>query len=104
MNLKELRDAGGIVSADPVRKQVEWRGKKFDVFVIRQSFGTVESLVRDLDGRSRSAALIASFIRLGDDATEQMSYEDAYQLQPDLAGEFVRVINEVYEGDAAKKA
>lgn len=104
MNLQQLRESGGIVSPEPVKKAVEWRGKKFNVFVVRQSFGSVESLVRDLDGRSRSAALIASFIRLGDDAQEQLSYEDAYQLQPDLAGEFVRAVNEVYEGDSAKKA
>lgn len=104
MNLQQLREAGGIVSPDPVKKTVSWDGKKFDVFVIRQSFGTVESLVQGLDGRSRSASLIASFIRLGDDASEKLTYEDAYQLHPTLAGEFVRVVNEVYEGDAAKKA
>lgn len=103
MNLQQLRESGGIVSAEPVKKTVTWKDNKFNVFVIRQSFGTVESMVRDLDGRSRSASLIASFIRLGD-GTEQLSYEDAYQLQPELAAEFVRAINEVYEGDAEKKA
>lgn len=104
MNLQQLRDSGGIVSPEPVKKPVEWRGKKFNVHVVRQSFGTVEEIVRQSEGRSRSAALIASFIRLGDNGTEQLSYDDAYQLQPELAAEFVRVVNEVYEGDAAKKA
>lgn len=103
MNLQQLRDSGGIVPSEPVKKAVKWRNDKFNVFVVRQSFGSVESLVQDLDGRSRSAALIASFIRLGDDGSEQLSYEDAYQLHPDLAHEFVRVVNEVYEGEAEKK-
>lgn len=103
MNLQKLRESGGIVPSEPIKKAVKWRNDTFNVFVVRQSFGSVEQLVQGLDGRSRSAALIASFIRLGDDAAEQMSYEDAYQLHPELAGEFVRVVNEVYEGDEAKK-
>ena len=31
----------------------------------------------------------------GDDATETMSYEDAYQLHPGLAHALIRAINEV---------
>lgn len=104
MNLQQLRDTGGIVSPDPVKKTVKWNGEKFVVYVVRQSFGSVETLVKDLEGRSRSAALVASFIRLGDDASEHLSYEDAYQLHPDLAAEFVRVVNEVYTENETKKA
>lgn len=103
MNLQQLRESGGIVPSEPIKKTVKWRNDTFNVFVVRQSFGSVEQLVQGFDESSRSAALIASFIRLGDDASEQMTYEDAYQLHPELAGEFVRVINEVYKDDEAKK-
>lgn len=103
MNLQQLRESGGIVPSEPIKKTVKWRNDTFNVFVVRQSFGSVEQLVQEVDVNSRTAALIASFIRLGDDASEKMTYEDAYQLHPELAGEFVRVINEVYKDDEAKK-
>ena len=103
MNLQKLRESGGIVPSEPVKKTVKWRNDKFNVFVVRQSFGSVEALVQGMEGRSRSAALVSSFIRLGDDASEELSYDDAYQLHPELANEFVRAINEVYEGEEQKK-
>lgn len=103
MNLQQLRESGGIVPSEPIKKTVKWRNDTFNVFVVRQCFGSVEQLVQEADVNSRTAALIASFIRLGDDASEKMTYEDAYQLHPELAGEFVRVINEVYKDDEAKK-
>ena len=98
MNLKELKAAGGFVPAAPVSVPVTWEraGKdpvSFDVAVKRHSFGTIERLFADNDDeRSRSAAYIAASILL---EGVPMTYEDAYQLEPSLAGVLIRAINQV---------
>lgn len=126
MDLKQLKARGGFVSAEPAKKAVAWKHEddtgaeiedKFDVYVVRQSFGSVEKLLTGLDDRSKSASFISACVRflVGTDEAlayeaqcrddpslpvrmeflESMSYEDAYQLAPSLAGALVRAINEV---------
>lgn len=98
MKLKDLKAAGGFVPAEPVTVSVTWEraGKDpvtFDVAVKRHSFGTIERLFADSDDeRSRSAAYIAASILL---EGVPMKYEDAYQLEPSLAGVLIRAINQV---------
>lgn len=66
------------------------------MFVKRQSFGSIERLfLSDEDDRSKSAAYIAATVLLGDKGAEPMSYEDAYQLEPSLAGVLIKAVNEV---------
>jgi hypothetical protein len=107
MRLKELRAKGGFVDTTPVKKNLNWERTgpdgetlidNFDIFVKRQSFGTIERLLltddKDPD-RSRSARYIAECVLLGDDGKEALSYADAYALDPTLAKLFIQAINEV---------
>lgn len=125
MDLKQLKARGGFVSAEPVKKSVKWKHEDggveveddFEIYVVRQSFGSVEKLLTGLDDRSKSASFISACVRflVGSEEAqayevqrrddpglpvrmeflEAMSYEDAYQLEPSLAGALVRAINEV---------
>lgn len=111
MNLKELKARGGFVSAVPVKKEVEWTHvdpqtgeevtDKFGVFVKKQSFGAIERLFIGKDDQSKSATFISECILLGEDGKDQMTYQDAYQLDPGLAAVLVKAINEVNQTDKA---
>lgn len=113
MNLSELKAKGSFVSPAPVKREVVWKRKndageeeelKFFVFVKKHSFGTVDKIWSGEKDNSKAAAYIAQSIRLGDKGQEQMSYEDAYQLDTGLASAFLSVINEVNgTGDAKPK-
>lgn len=100
MKLSDLQAMGGFVDAEPVKKEVSWKlsgdGHKATVFVVRQPFGKVEAALAGADkDRSQGAQLISMCIRLGEDAQEQLTYEQAYNLHPAVAWAFVGVINEV---------
>ncbi len=113
MNLSELKTKGGFVPLAPVKREVVWKRKndageeeelKFFVFVKKHSFGTIEQIWSGEQDKSKSAAYIAQSIRLGDKGQEEMSYEDAYQLDTGLATVFISAINEVNgTGDAKPK-
>lgn len=105
MNLKQLRERGGFVPSAPVKKSIVWKTTDeksgaeedvaFDIFVRKLSFGMVESIATDPDGKSRNATLISLAVVLGDDGKETLSYTDAYQLKPSLARAMVIAIAEV---------
>ena len=105
MNLADLKSKGGFVSDKPVRKEVEWTrkvdGKKVtDKFVIHirpMAYGDIERIFIDKDGedRSKTAALLAESVLLGEEGAERLSYTDAYQLSPSLAAALAKVVNEV---------
>lgn len=103
MLLKDLIDKGGFVSAEPVKKSVEWvhevDGEEvtdtFDVWVLKQSFGHMERIWAGPDDKSRSAALISECIRFGDKAQEQLTYDQAFSLHPGLATSLMVAFNEV---------
>lgn len=99
MKIAELKKKGGFVPSALVKKEVTWKKGDdeltFTVHVKRQSFGTVEKLFSGDDDQSRSAAFIAASLRLGENGVEEMTYEDAYQLDPSLAAVFIEAINEV---------
>lgn len=102
MDLKQLKAKGGIVSSALVPKEVTWKhtdeeGEHEDTFTIhvrKASFGTMEKLFVGNDDQSKSAALISQSV-LFDGGKEQISYEDAYQLDPSLAAVFMKAVNEV---------
>lgn len=105
MNLQKLTEAGGFVSAELVKKEVEWShvdkqtgetiDDKFDVYVKRQSFGVIQETFAGKSDREKSAAYIASSLRFGVDGCESMTYEQAYQLDPSLAFKLVAAAAEV---------
>lgn len=100
MNLSDLQAMGGFVDAQPLKQEVTWKlgdqEHKATVFVVRQPFGAVESVLAEASkDRSHGAKLISLCIRLGEDASEQLTYEQAYNLHPSVAWAFVGAINEV---------
>lgn len=104
MNLKELRAKGAFVSAEPVKRDLSWTHTdgdvevtdQFSVWVKKHSFGTIERVfVTDKDDQSRSALLISESVFFGDEGKERISYVDAYQLDPSLAGLLMAAITEV---------
>lgn len=105
MNLAELKARGGFVALAPVAKEVTWKHKDeatgeelvdtFTVHVKRQSFGAIESIWASGEERSKSASYISQSIRLGDKGKDSLTYDDAYQLDPSLAGVLIAAINEV---------
>lgn len=105
MDLKQILARGAIVNAELVKVPVKWvhtdaeSGEEvtdeFTVHVVRQSFGQIERLWNTPDDRSRGAQLIAEQIRFGENGTEQLTYEQAYALDPGLATELLAAHNSV---------
>ncbi|ONN70656.1 phage tail assembly chaperone family protein, TAC [Pseudomonas oryzihabitans] len=114
MNLNDLKAAGAFVEAAPVKKTIQWnRGQldaknkpmidEFTVLVKRQSFAVVEQLYAPAAGedeatlakRSRNAKLISECVLLGEKGDEQIPYEDALNLEPNLAFALLKVVHEV---------
>lgn len=95
MKLDELRARGGLIDPTLVKKNVLWNkvdedgeidAVNFDVFVRKNSFGLLDLANQEArNGRSRSATVIANGIRLGENGEEEMTYEDAYNLEPSLS-------------------
>lgn len=97
MNLKELMEKGGIVDAALVKRSVEWthldgEGKTvvdaFDVHIKKISFAVVDRARASAAEQSQfnmTAALISEAVLLGEKADEQLTYEQATQLHPNLA-------------------
>lgn len=113
MNLAELKAKGGFVALAPVKREVVWKRKneagedeelRFNVFIKKHSFGTIEQIWSGEESRSKSAAYIAESVRLGEKGQEALTYEDAYQLDTGLATVLIAAINEVNgTGDAKPK-
>lgn len=117
MNLETLLKKGTVKKADLVTKTVTWKhfdeetGKEltdiFDVHVIANlTFAAQDRIL--LGGHasdsSQMARVISERIRLGDGASEQMTFEQAALLEPDLGWLLVAAIREVAEEkEAAKK-
>lgn len=101
MNLKELRAKGAFVSAHPVKKSVTWKTTEgedvsFDVFVKKLSFGDYERLfLSESDDRSRMARVLSETVKLGDEGKDDLTYKDAYQLEPSLARALIDAVNGV---------
>lgn len=93
MNLKELAELGAFVSNDTVEVPVEWNGKKVTAHVRRLSYGDYESLGDVKEGFSRGATILSKALFLPDQG-RLMTYEEAYQLNPNFAEVLVKAITE----------
>lgn len=102
MNLAEIRNAGGFVSDEPVKSEIEWKKHRFDVWVKRLSFGDVEAIYAN-DDSSRSARLISSAVLLGENK-EPITYDDALRLDVSLATKLIEALNVVNSLDQKKIA
>lgn len=104
MDLAKLRETGGFVPLTPVAHEVTWKppgadeSVTFTVHIRKLSFGAVEKLwggiEKDAD-KSRIASFISSTVLLGENGTEALTYQDAFQLEPTLATVFIEAVNAV---------
>lgn len=111
MKLDDLIKKGGIVNTQLVQKTADWTrsddsGKQVTdevkFFVRRAShvmFKQAFSGAALADGSKldQDSALIVSHIRLGEDGSEALTYEQATSLETNLAIIFTNAINEVYQ-------
>jgi hypothetical protein len=106
-NLAQLKAAGGIVSREPVKKEVTWdhfspEGEElhdtFDVYIVKPSFGSMLSIGKVTD-REQLALTLSKTIMLENDKgkPEYLAYEDAMQLDPSLAMTLLGAVREVTE-------
>ncbi|WP_202844804.1 phage tail assembly chaperone family protein, TAC [Luteimonas saliphila] len=104
--MKELRAKGALVSDVPVRKEITFKLDGSDditavIHVKKLSVGDHENLfLTGTDDKNRTCKLIAETITLGNDGKEKITFKDAYQLHPALAGAMLAAFNEV---NGAKK-
>jgi len=100
MNIEQLTALGGVISAAAVPEEITWiredesGGLLTDSFLIHvkqlaygdiEQFRNAQANKKDLS-RSYAAHLISLGVRLGENGEEQLTYEQAYQLHPTLAG------------------
>ena len=110
MSLSALTAAGAFVDPAPIETSVEWKGKTFRVWIVRQSAYDLTRAVRELkdaegaevDQDAMKALLISVYLRFGDDK-ERMSLELAKRLDPELQTALEQCINEVPEAPKASR-
>jgi hypothetical protein len=107
MNLSQLRERGAMVSPELVPREITWARPTedgvedsvvFTVCVVKHSFGAARRMFESfgkLPDHQQPAAFIAETIRFGDDGAEQISTEEALQLEPGLAHALLAAANEV---------
>lgn len=98
-SIEQLQNQGGLVADDLVKRTGQWRGKDVEFYVRRLAFGDIDRVYNaDNPEISQSAELIAMAIRLGDDGTEALSYQQAYKLDTELAmlfSDHIEAVNRV---------
>src|SRR6478609_3136621 len=106
-NLTQLKAAGGIVSREPVKKEVTWNhvspdgedmADTFTVYVVKPSFGSVLSIGKEAN-REQLALSLSKTIQIEDDKGKLVffPYDDAMQLDPGLAMVLLGAVREVTE-------
>lgn len=99
--IKKLGSDGDPVVVDNPNWDPTYKGEliSFKAWVKQLAFGDVDRIrsapVDPEDPeRSAQAMLISESIRLGEGGKERLSYEQAYQLKPSLAGALLKAIGE----------
>lgn len=104
LKLDDLKKKGAFVSPDLVKTSVEWVHTDpetneivtdtFDIFVKKISFGDLKRAYSDNTIEAQSS-LISSCVRLGENAEEEITYEDAYALEGSLGLALIEAVNKV---------
>lgn len=106
-SMKDLKEMGGTVSPIPVKKEIKFTLKDeveytAVIHVKRLGIGDYEALfLVEGEERSRTAKIISQCITLGPSGKEPITFKEAYQFQPALAGAMIVAFNEV---NSAKKS
>jgi hypothetical protein len=108
MNIEELKENGGIVSGELVKKSGVW--KKYDeekgefvdleveFFVKRSSWLEYQQVIKKQDGDLDPECLsIAACIRLGEEGEQELTYELAAKLESGLVRVFREGIAEIFQ-------
>lgn len=112
MNLQQLQDKGGFVKKDLIKTAVEWAHEDpvsgemvtdtFDIFVKPASFGDVKRAISDND-KEMQCHLLAACVRLGEEGEEELTYEQAYQLETSLGLALIEAVNKAIGFGADQK-
>lgn len=105
-NLKQFRDKGIFVPLLPVKKEISFKlvdeatGKAEDVtadtYIRKLSAGMIEEIHVDKNKRSRTSTLISEAVREDEGGKKPaFTYQEAYQLKPDLSRALYVAIAEV---------
>jgi hypothetical protein len=90
-SFKQLRAAGGIVSKEPVKRHIEWKGVDpltgeeieydADVHIVKQGAGAVLDIYAD-QTKEHISAMLSQSVMLEDDKGKLalISFDDAYKL------------------------
>lgn len=100
-SLKDLKAMGAFIPDEPIKKEIKFKLDGPDeltatLFVKRMNIGDYEALfLTDTEERGRIAKMISEGIRLGEKGEEKLSFQQAYKLDPRIAGQMVAAFNEV---------
>jgi len=108
-SLTQLRNAGGILSREPVKVEGTWKhvndaGEEvedtFEIGVVKVSFGDMADLFKEKD-REQLAVGMSKSVMIADDKGKMqfISYEDAYRLDSGLASVILDLVRKVNGGD-----
>ncbi|CAI09242.1 phage tail assembly chaperone family protein, TAC [Aromatoleum aromaticum] len=97
MNIYTIKSQGGIVNNEPVPAQIEWKEQTFEVQIKRLSYGAIETLHK-AGSQAFNTRLIAECVLFSDG---QLSFDDAFKLDPALANALYAAVMRAQEGDAA---
>lgn len=97
MDISDIQSAGGLISDELIKRTGQWRGKDVEFYVRKLAYGDA---ARAFGGDHVSQVeLIRLGLRLGPNGTQQLTYQQAYQLDTELAKLFSDAISEVNEMD-----
>ena len=105
-NLTQLKAAGGIVSREPVRKEVTWvhtsgDGEEmtdtFDVLIVKSSIGMELSIFNKEPDREHVLMVLSKRVMLEDDKAKPilLAYEQWSEFDPTLALAIYKAVQEV---------
>jgi hypothetical protein len=117
MDLEKLRELGGFISPTPVTKEFTWTPPPAEDGTVREevsltvrikklSAGSMERFgdLGDKASRSYIASLLSQSLLLGEEGSDFISYEDAYQLEPSLGIALTNLVHDVNGRGAAKNS
>lgn len=94
-SLRQLREAGGIVSKEPIKRNIVWKSFNLateadedydaDIFILKQGAGAVMEIYSTTD-KEQISLFISKSVMLENEKgkPELISFADAFQLDPPL--------------------
>lgn len=107
LDLNKLQELDAFVKDELLKKTITFQLSSdsdeitTEIFVRRLSIGIHEAMWTEARGKdaSMTAKLLSQSVRLGENGEQQLSYEEAYRLHPEIALAMAKAVNEVNGGD-----